>query len=780
VSADRAELVRMWRTDLDMVDRLVEIRLSQSALRDGKFDEESSLEAYARAFREYGVDVERLDPDQAGELIRQRPARASLAAALDNWGVTLRTLHPDRQWKRLLAIARAADPDPIRVRIRDAIIQNDQAALRELAATIDVGDLPPATLHAVVAVLGGIDREVGWSLARRAHARYPDDFGLNIYLWKNARVHDPSAKGRGIEFLTAAAALAPNSPGARLTVGAALHDHKFYSDAETWYREAIRLKPDFAEAHYNLGVALDAMGKPVEAAASFREAVRLKPDFAEAHYNLGNALRATSKHAEAAASYREAIRLKPDLAEPHNNLGVALDAMGKPVEAAASFREAIRLKPDYAVAHNNLGAVHSDMGKHAEAAASYREAIRLKPDYAEAHCNLGDALYAMGKHAAAAASHREAIRLKPDDAVAHNNLGGALYAMGKHAAAAASIREAIRLKPDYAEAHYNLGVALSDQGKLAEAAASYREAVRLKPDFASAHYNLGNALRATSKHAAAAASYREAIRLKPDDAEAHNNLGLALGEMGKHAEAAASYREAIRHNPNSAKAHCNLGTVLRRLGRVEESLAAFRRGHELGSKMKNWSSPSAEWVREAEQLVTLDRKLPKVVAGEEQPADLRETLVLAELAYHRKWYAASAKLYAEVLLVDRKSAGQLNGPRYNAACAAILAGCGRGGDPVQPTDEERDRLRQRAHQWLTAELSGLAETAGDPRAKPQALEVLRHWQRDADLAPIRDEAELKTLPEAEQDQWRKLWADVAQLQARVEGRAVAPPPRPVK
>jgi Flp pilus assembly protein TadD len=50
----------------------------------------------------------------------------------------------------------------------------------------------------------------------------------------------------------------------------------------------------------------------------------------------------------------------------------------------------------------------------------------------------------------------------------------------------------------------------------------------------------------------------------------------------------------------------------------------------------------------------------------------------------------------------------------------------------------------------------------------RAGETLAHWQRDPDLAPVRDEGELKKLPAAKQAEWRKLWAELADLRTRAE------------
>jgi hypothetical protein len=79
---------------------------------------------------------------------------------------------------------------------------------------------------------------------------------------------------------------------------------------------------------------------------------------------------------------------------------------------------------------------------------------------------------------------------------------------------------------------------------------------------------------------------------------------------------------------------------------------------------------------------------------------------------------------------------------------------------------------------MTAELGGLSAAAAEPKQRPDVLKLLRRWWVDSRLACVRDEAELKKLPEAERAGWRKLWGDVAALQARLGDLPQAPPPRP--
>ena len=47
--------------------------------------------------------------------------------------------------------------------------------------------------------------------------------------------------------------------------------------------------------------------------------------------------------------------------------------------------------------------------------------------------------------------------------------------------------------------------------------------------------------------------------------------------------------------------------------------------------------------------------------------------------------------------------------------------------------------------------------------RPSVLKMLRHWQKDPDLASVRDAAALAKLPKEERVNWQMLWADVAEL-----------------
>jgi tetratricopeptide (TPR) repeat protein len=556
------------------------------------------------------------------------------------------------------------------------------------------------------------------------------------------------AAGRGeraaLEGLAREAAASSQPPANLVLLARALRDAHSEAAAERLLRRAQAEHPADFWINFELGSVL-VLKKPPD----IREVVRF---------------------------FQVALALRPQSLTVYNNLACALRDQGKPAEAEAACRKAIQLQPDDAFAHNNLGNALRDQGKPAEAEAACRKAIRLQPVNPNAYCNLGNALHDQGKLVEAVAAYRKAIQLQSEHAEAYNGLGSAFRKQGKLVEAEAAQRKAIGLKPDDAFAHNNLGNTLSDQGKSAEAEAAYRKAIGLKPALASAHRGLGKALSDQGKSAEAEAAYRKAIEFEPKDPKAHYNLGNALREQGKPVEAEVAYRKAIRLQPGHAEAHAGLGFTLQRLGRFPEALAALKRSHNLGSKRAGWPYPSAQWVREAEQFVALDAKLPKFLSGEAQPTDAGEGLNLARLCHRQKKLSAAARFYVGAFAAQPKLADDLNRQyRYSAACAAALAGCGQGKDAADLPQKERARLRRQALAWLRADLDAWNKLLkkGSAKACPVIVQKMRHWQADTDFAGVRGPDALARLPEAERPAWQKLWADVADLLDRAGSKAAA-------
>jgi tetratricopeptide (TPR) repeat protein len=669
--------------DRRLVARLEEIRLLQADVnvKEDRFLLERALPEYRRAFADYGLQAEARPPAETAALLRGRPTavRATLIAALDHWlDLARREKSSEADW--LEQVLSAADPDPWRQRLRAARRRGDRNALEQLAREVDLTAQPSQTVFLLDRSLdarGATDHSL--ALLRRTQEAFPGDFWTNENLGMALLDCRPPQLDEAIRFLTAAVALRPDSPGARVNLALALGDKGRLVEAITACRKAIDLKRDYGAAYYDLGSYLSKAGQLDEAVAAYRKAVELKAYFAEAYANLGGALAAKGLFDEAVIACRRAIELKPALPQPYFTLGNAWGSKGRLDDSIAA----------------------------------YRQAIDRKPDYAEAHCNLGVALDRMG-------------RLEE---------------------ASAAFREAADRGPDLFEAHFNLGHGLARLGRFGEAVAALRKATVLKPASAMAHYDLGNTLRQNEQLDDSVIAYRRAIALKPDYAEAY----------------------------------CNMAFALRQQGRFAQALAAAKRGHELGSRRPDWHYPSARWVTEDEKLRELEDRLPALLRGEAEPTSPEERVAYGLLCYDQKRFAALARLRAGTLNADLERADDLeNGNRYEAACAAALAGCGQGTDAGQLDEKERVRWRKQALEWLQADLAAYAKRlkSGKPSDCQLVRQRLQGWQGDQDLAGLRITDAVAKLPLEEQKACQQLWAEVKALLAKTaDGSRIEQPDR---
>jgi eukaryotic-like serine/threonine-protein kinase len=483
---------------------------------------------------------------------------------------------------------------------------------------------------------------------------------------------------------------------------------------------------------------------------------------------LAVALGQTGATAEAVTVLRQAQQRHPADFWLNHQLALALLQLRppQPTEAVRFLTAALALRPHDPAVHVNLGFALLETGKAEEAIAVYRNAIRLRPDLTVAYLGLGQALTRQCASDEAVAAFRQALRLQPDNATAHHRLGRTLYAQGKLDEAIATFREAIRLQPNYAPAHNDLGIALRATGRLDDALAAQRKAIRLNPRLVGAFTQLGHTLAARGDLEEAVAAYRESLRSDPPaDVEAPFGLGKVLARMGRLDEAVVSLKRVLELKPDWAEAHGELGHALKRQGRFAEALAALKRGHELGAKQPGRRDRSAEWVKEAERLVELDARLPAILKGKAQPADAAEQLDWARLCRYKRLTAASARFYAEALAARPKLAEDpASANLVGAARAAALAGTGKGEDAGALDAAQRARLRQQALGWLRADLAANHKRlkTGGAEGRATVAARLRQWQREPDLAGVRDGG-IAALPQDERQAWTDLWDEVRAL-----------------
>ena len=288
-------------------------------------------------------------------------------------------------------------------------------------------------------------------------------------------------------------------------------------------------------------------------------------------------------------------------------------------------------------------------------------------------------------------------------------------------------------EPTWRRSHNNIGILLSDTGKPAEALKAYEAALAIRQKLADANPTVTG--------------------FQSDLADSHNNIGVLLAN-GKPAEALKAYEAALaiqrklaREHPESPDFASDLGGTLNNIAmidldakRFEEARVRLREAVEwqrkalasnpahpnyrqfLANHLTNLITPArglgdAEGVAEAERelaklrdsdpaMVALDARLAAILKGDQQPKDNAERLRLAQRAYDKALHATAARLWAEALEADPKLGDDRQAQhRYNAACAAALAGSRQGKDDPPPDEAARAKLRKQALDWLKAELS---------------------------------------------------------------------------
>ncbi len=331
------------------------------------------------------------------------------------------------------------------------------------------------------------------------------------------------------------------------------------------------------------------------------------------------------------------------------------------------------------------------------------------------------------------------------------------------------------LHPDDFWLNFDLGNALNGAKKWDEAVGFYRGAVAIRPSAGPVHNNLGIVLYAKKRPDEAIQEFRRAIELDSNLAPAYNNLGNALYDKRLPDEAIQEYRRAIELDPKNASSHGALGATLLQLGRFAEAREYTRNSLDLLQNDDPLRQLATRQLQQCEQFLAVDEKLAAILEGKAKPANDAERLALARLCQqpYKQLNAAATRFYAEAFANDAKLADDMQTQvRYNAARAAVLAGCGQGNDADKLDDKERGRLRQQAVAWLRADLGYWTKQAESDKPKEREVvqRTLKHWQEDTDLAGIRDKDAVDKLPVEERQACQKLWADVAKLLEKADAK----------
>jgi eukaryotic-like serine/threonine-protein kinase len=488
-------------------------------------------------------------------------------------------------------------------------------------------------------------------------------------------------------------------------------------------------------------------------------------------------------------------------------LGWLLRRVGAMDQSTRLLGEACRRQPNNFWLNREMGTtLHLD-GRNLESATYFRVALALRPDSPSAYGDLGKALFDAGQIEDALAAFRRAVELSPAGFSTPDFLVSPLAATGHWTEAADECRRAMAANPRGHRSAFKLGLALWNNQKDEDAIPLFRQAIAVGNRDVNPYLYLGQACSRIGQHDQAATALRGAVALIPSDPTLRELLARELCEIGQKKEAIVELQQAIVGGHSDALAtasfHAKVGTLLRAQGETEVAVTAFQKATKLAPQFTTaWHGlatalldqgrfaearaatarqlklPASETARRVQQrqldlcdtLLPVAADLPAILAGQKQPPEATTQRALAEWCLkHGRRPSAAASYYAAVLLAKPSLVDDLEvGNRFDAACAAALAGSGIGEDSAKLEVGRREVWRRQALDWLTAEYDAWAERhrLGKPGDRTVVAASVRSWQQNEYLAGVRDEQALVRLPSQERRTWQRFWARVATLAAR--------------
>jgi serine/threonine-protein kinase len=483
-----------------------------------------------------------------------------------------------------------------------------------------------------------------------------------------------------------------------------------------------------------LGLLLQEAMEYSQSTQIFSAACRRRPWSFWLNHETAFALLIERRNAESAAYYRNALNLRPDNADVCSRLAMVLLRAGETDEALAEYRRAVELSTDLSYRLSLVQALAST-GYWKDAEAECQRALQIDPTYHRPYTDLALALMSQKRYEDSAKMFRRVYEIDPNAVPYTDFLGGVLADLGRHEEAVAAYRRPVMKKyPKNNVLPMFLAKSLIALGRKTEALDELRAAIASDPGNDWILPELKFLLRAEGQTDEAIRTFRELVTANKRSAVAWDGLIEALLDHGQFADA----REAVQTRLTLYATDLQRRTQRRQLEICNLILA-------------------------------VESKLPAILDGKEEPTDVPTKLAVAEWCLkHSRRTARAVMVYASVLSTKPLSANLIAAHRFDAACAAALAGCGVGEDVGRLDDYQRAELRKQAFDWLTAEYDAWAERhrAAKLNDCTLAATTLRTWSTRDELKEVRDAKALAKLPTDEQRAWKALWEKVVSLAAK--------------
>eukprot|EP00058_Branchiostoma_floridae_P018615 XP_002604104.1 hypothetical protein BRAFLDRAFT_71607 [Branchiostoma floridae] len=391
-----------------------------------------------------------------------------------------------------------------------------------------------------------------------------------------------------------------------------------YSQAISFYEEALKQAAADGKSLFNLGRAWDNLGNYKKAISYFEQALQIERsingqttahrdcDIAGSLDNLGSAWghlgdygKAISYHEEAQQIHRSIYgdtTAHPKIAQSLNSLGIDWHHLGDYKKAISYHEQALQMRkatygcstahPEISTSLSNLGSAWFHLGEYRKAISYYEHALEINrsiygkitphPDIANSLNNLGKAFGHLGNYKKAISYHEQALQMEkvifgettghPNIALSLNSLGCAWANLDDHRKAISFFEQALQMNKNiYGQttAHPAVAASLHNLGSACWALDDYRKAI----DYHEQALQMFRTIHGQSTP-------------HPDIATSLNNLGGAWSKLGDHRKAISYYEQALRMHRSTygqTSPHPDIAVSLYNLGTAWGHLHDFRK-----------------------------------------------------------------------------------------------------------------------------------------------------------------------------------------------------------
>jgi len=376
-----------------------------------------------------------------------------------------------------------------------------------------------------------------------------------------------------------------------------------FTNAATFYREALRLNPNFTAARKNLGTVLWFMDRKDESEREFLVVTKAAPADPVPHLYLGLAAHARRDFARAKAEFEKAGPLASDNPE-------VLPAVFESDLGAGDAKSAEKSLNKLAQAHQDspelwcaLADSYDRQGEPQKAYSAYNRALETGRASAENYIAFAEFASSHGNNEFARKVVSRGLELEPHSPVLVFEQGLLFALDGDRTSAETQFVEATRLKPGWALPLLALGVSQLESGDAPAASVTFEKARTADPSDFRTHYLYATALfRDNSANATAALeALHNAIELNPRDARSYALLGRIELADGRPERAAAAWVRTLEIDPENTTALYQLGLLYKKEGKAAEAGRLLDRFQRLKTKKHG----------EEESLVPILRVVPE-------------------------------------------------------------------------------------------------------------------------------------------------------------------------